>query len=191
VLRCQGLVDDDDPAMLLAAVQKYRQLPQTFELALACEDTGAALQRAGRAGEAVPVLEDALGFYLRVGAQRAAARVEAALRGLGVRRRRTGRARRPSTGWESLTDSELGIIRLAAEGLTYRQIGDRLFIPAGQSETTWPTCSRNWASTTAPSWPPRSPAAKDSDKHPCGTPGRRPTATNIQVTVDARTATNR
>lgn len=31
-------------------------------------------------------------------------------------------------GWESLTDSELGVIRLAAEGLTNRQIGDRLFI---------------------------------------------------------------
>ncbi len=126
-LRCQGLVDDD-PAMLLAAVQKYRQLPQTFELALACEDAGAALRRAGRAGEAVPVLEDALDFYLRIGTQRGAARVEAALRGLGVRRRRTGRTRRPSVGWASLTDSELGVIRLAAEGLTNRQIGDCLFI---------------------------------------------------------------
>jgi DNA-binding CsgD family transcriptional regulator len=54
--------------------------------------------------------------------------VEAALRGLGVRRRRTGRTRRPSVGWASLTDSELGVIRLAAEGLTNRQIGDCLFI---------------------------------------------------------------
>ena len=31
-------------------------------------------------------------------------------------------------GWESLTDSELGVTRLAAEGLTNRQIGDCLFI---------------------------------------------------------------
>lgn len=31
-------------------------------------------------------------------------------------------------GWESLTDSELGVARLAAEGLTNREIGDRLFI---------------------------------------------------------------
>ncbi len=31
-------------------------------------------------------------------------------------------------GWEGLTDSELGVARLAAEGLTNREIGDRLFI---------------------------------------------------------------
>ncbi|MGH3815268.1 MAG: helix-turn-helix transcriptional regulator [Pseudonocardiaceae bacterium] len=126
-LRCRGLVDDD-PAVLLAAVQTYRQGPQTVELALAGEDSAAALCRAGRAAEAIPVLDHALDFYLRTGAQRAASRVEAALRALGVRRRRAGRVPRPSTGWESLTDSELGVARLAAEGLTNRQIGDRLFI---------------------------------------------------------------
>jgi len=126
-LRCQGLVDDD-PAVLLAAVQAYRQVPPTMELALACEDAGAALCRASRVTEAVSVLDDALDFYLRTNAQRGVARVEAALRTLGVRRRRAGRARRRSVGWESLTDSELGVARLAAEGLTNRQIGDRLFI---------------------------------------------------------------
>ena len=77
-------------------------------------------------------------------------------------------------GWASLIDSELGVIRLAAEGLTNRQIGDCLFISRRQSEPTWLTCSRSWTSTTAPSWPPRSPAAKDSDKHPCGPPGPPP-----------------
>ncbi len=126
-LRCRGLVDDD-PAVLLAAVQTYRQGPQTVEVALASEDAGAALCRAGRAAEAIPVLDHALDFYLRTGTQRGAARVEAALRALGVRHRRVGRVPRPSTGWESLTDSELGVARLAAEGLTNRQIGDRLFI---------------------------------------------------------------
>ncbi|MGH4001656.1 MAG: LuxR C-terminal-related transcriptional regulator, partial [Pseudonocardiaceae bacterium] len=126
-LRCQGLVDDD-PAVLLAAVQTYRRVPQTIERALACEDAGAALSRAGRAAEAVPVLDEALDFYLGTGAQRGAARVEAALRGLGIRHRRAGRARKPSVGWESLTGSELGVARLAAEGLTNRQIGDQLFI---------------------------------------------------------------
>ncbi len=126
-LRCQGLVNND-PAVLLAAVQTYRRIPQTIERALACEDASAALSRAGRAAEAVPVLDEALDFYLRTGAQRGAARVEAALRGLGIRHRRAGRVRKPSVGWESLTGSELGVARLAAEGLTNRQIGDQLFI---------------------------------------------------------------
>jgi DNA-binding CsgD family transcriptional regulator len=125
-LRCRGLVEDD-PDVLLAAVQTYRQLSPTVELALACEDAGAALCRAGRPTEAVPVLDDALDFYLRTGAQRGVARVEAALRAIGVRRRRAGRVRRTAVGWMSLTESELGVARLAAEGLTNRQIGDRLF----------------------------------------------------------------
>ena len=125
-LRCRGLLEDD-PAVLLAAVQTYRQLSPTVELALACEDAGAALCRAGRPVEAVPVLDDALTFSLRTGAQRGAARVEAALRIIGVRRRRAGRVRRTSVGWMSLTDSELGVARLAAQGLTNRQIGDQLF----------------------------------------------------------------
>ncbi|MGH3752916.1 MAG: helix-turn-helix transcriptional regulator [Pseudonocardiaceae bacterium] len=126
-LRCRGLVNDD-PAMLLAAVDTYRQLPPTVELALACEEAGAALCRAGRTAEAVPVLDGALDFYLRTGAHRGAARVDAALRGLGIRRRRAGHARRPPVGWESLTASELSVTRLASQGLTNRQIGDRLFI---------------------------------------------------------------
>jgi DNA-binding CsgD family transcriptional regulator len=126
-LRCQGLAHDD-PDVLLAAVQAYRQAPLTIELALACEDAGAALSRAGRGPAAVPVLDEALAFYLRCGAQRGVARVDAALRTLGVRRRRTGQLRRPQVGWDSLTASELGVARLAAEGLTNPQIGDRLFV---------------------------------------------------------------
>jgi DNA-binding CsgD family transcriptional regulator len=126
-LRCQGLVEGD-PDALLAAVQAYRQAPPTVELALACEDAGAALARAGRGAAAVPLLDEALAFYLRCGAQRGAARADAALRTLGVRRRRAGQLRRPQVGWDSLTASELSVARLAAEGLSNPQIGDRLFI---------------------------------------------------------------
>ena len=126
-LRCQGLLADD-PDVLLAAVRSYRKAPSTVELALTCEDAGAALARAGRGAAAVPVLDEALDFYLRCGMQRGAARVHAALRALGVRRRRPGRLRRPPVGWDSLTASELGVARMAAEGLTNPQIGDRLFI---------------------------------------------------------------
>jgi pimeloyl-ACP methyl ester carboxylesterase/DNA-binding CsgD family transcriptional regulator len=46
----------------------------------------------------------------------------AAITGLKQRRRR------PSTGWESLTDAELDVVRLVAEGLTNRQIGKRLYV---------------------------------------------------------------
>jgi DNA-binding CsgD family transcriptional regulator len=126
-LRCQGLAEDD-PEALLAAVQAYRRAPPTIELALACEDAGTALARSGLGAVAVPLLDEALAFYLRCGAQRGAARVDAALRTLGVRRRRAGQLHRPQVGWASLTASELTVARLAAEGLSNPQIGDRLFI---------------------------------------------------------------
>jgi DNA-binding CsgD family transcriptional regulator len=39
-----------------------------------------------------------------------------------------GARQRPATGWDSLTPSEQRVAALAAEGLTSRQIGDRLYI---------------------------------------------------------------
>lgn len=39
-----------------------------------------------------------------------------------------GRYQRPSFGWESLTEAELRVVSLAAEGLTNREIAERLFV---------------------------------------------------------------
>jgi DNA-binding CsgD family transcriptional regulator len=39
-----------------------------------------------------------------------------------------GERKRPSTGWASLTPSEIQVVRLVAEGLSNPQIGQRLFI---------------------------------------------------------------
>jgi pimeloyl-ACP methyl ester carboxylesterase/DNA-binding CsgD family transcriptional regulator len=38
------------------------------------------------------------------------------------------RRRRPTTGWESLTEAELDVVRLVAEGLTNQQIATRLYV---------------------------------------------------------------
>lgn len=69
---------------------------------------------------------EALRMYESVGATRDATRMEHALR--GPRRIRPGRPRRPSYGWESLTETEVKVVNLVAEGLTNRQIGERLFV---------------------------------------------------------------
>lgn len=41
---------------------------------------------------------------------------------------RHGQRRRPRFGWESLTEAELRVVVLAAEGLTNRQVAERLFV---------------------------------------------------------------
>lgn len=41
---------------------------------------------------------------------------------------RHGQRRRPRFGWESLTEAELRVVGLAAEGLTNRQVAERLFV---------------------------------------------------------------
>jgi len=43
-------------------------------------------------------------------------------------RRGRGNRRRPSTGWESLTPTELEVVKLVAEGLSNPQIAERMFI---------------------------------------------------------------
>ena len=49
------------------------------------------------------------------------------LRALGVRRRLVA-AQRPGRGWAAITDSELAVARLVAQGLTNREVAERLFI---------------------------------------------------------------
>ncbi|MGH3989208.1 MAG: response regulator transcription factor, partial [Pseudonocardiaceae bacterium] len=46
-------------------------------------------------------------------------------------RRARGERKRPSRGWDSLTPTEIEIVRHIATGLTNRQIGERMFITPG------------------------------------------------------------
>ncbi|WP_025619963.1 helix-turn-helix transcriptional regulator [Salinispora cortesiana] len=77
---------------------------------------------------AVVELDRAMNAYARFGAEREAARVRAQLRGLGVCRRHWKHAKRPESGWESLTETERKVAELVAGGLTNQQAADRLFI---------------------------------------------------------------
>jgi DNA-binding CsgD family transcriptional regulator len=81
------------------------------------------------------MLGKAVEVYERLGAVRDLARANAALRRLGVRRGRSERHRRAAWGWDSLTSTEREVVRLAAEGLTNAEIGERLFISRRTVET--------------------------------------------------------
>ena len=77
--------------------------------------------------DGIDQLEAAYDFYVHSGAHRDTARVRAALRKLGVRKRQTTIAR-PQRGWESLTRSERVVVDLVARGSTNREAAAELFL---------------------------------------------------------------
>lgn len=98
--------------------------------AAAAEDrAGLLLDRGDEENEiAISALERALDAYGTLGGERDAARVRARLRRLGVRRRHWTHAKRPVSGWESLTKTEQKVAELVGSGLTNRQTARHLFI---------------------------------------------------------------
>ncbi len=134
LLRCRGLVSGDARA-LLDAVSAYRDSPRKVERAAACEDAARALCQEGRKDDAVKLLTEALNAYECASATVDEARVLALLRGLGVRRGRRGRRDRPASGWDSLTTSELRVVRLVAEGDSNPAIAAKLYVSRHTVET--------------------------------------------------------
>ena len=81
------------------------------------------------------MLTEAVDLYSTSGARRSERRVDAGLRQLGVARGSRKKRKRPTTGWDALTPTELEVSALAAEGLTNPEIGRRLFISPRTVET--------------------------------------------------------
>jgi len=113
-------------AELREAVDLFERTPRRLELAAALEDLGVELIATDREA-AVDTLGRSLSLYTDLGATWDARRVRSRLRELGVRRRLI--AAEPETnGWAALTTSEVTVARLVAEGLTNREVAERLFV---------------------------------------------------------------
>ncbi|MEU4091843.1 AAA family ATPase [Streptomyces sp. NPDC026673] len=122
-----GLLHDDHGA-LEAAVAGHRRGGRGPALAAACEDLGALMTARGRTDGAVRVLGEAERLTAAAGAVHDTERVRRQLRVLGVRTPGESRGAVAAYGWDSLTESELKVVPLVAEGLTNRAIADRLFL---------------------------------------------------------------
>jgi DNA-binding CsgD family transcriptional regulator len=94
-----------------------------FERAQVRLDHAEWLRRRRRINDAKPVLTEALATFRRLGAWAWARRAEAELRACGVA---VPGAERDAL--QELTPQQRQIVRLASEGLTNREIGDRLFL---------------------------------------------------------------
>jgi len=112
---------------LTAAVSHLEGGSRPMAYASALEDLGRMLLKRGDRASAIEAFNHALDKSAQMGATWDAARIRSRLRELGVRRRPNS-GHRATSGWESLTDKESEVAKLAAEGDTNREIADRLFI---------------------------------------------------------------
>ncbi|WP_238963817.1 AAA family ATPase [Mycobacterium paraintracellulare] len=122
----RGILEHDAQA-LVAATELLHASPRPLLYASAAEDAGGELARAQRNAEALEQLNAAFDTYIECGATADARRVGRALRGLGVERRIVTHPR-AKTGLDSLTDSELTVVHLIADGATNRAVAQQLHL---------------------------------------------------------------
>jgi DNA-binding CsgD family transcriptional regulator len=121
----RGILERDVAALgdAAAALRTVRPLLS----ASAAEDAGVALAQTGKNARAVDEFNVAFDIYAASEATAAARRVARALRRLGVTRR-ISTPSREKAGWDSLTDAELKVVNLIAEGATNAVVAQRLHL---------------------------------------------------------------
>jgi DNA-binding CsgD family transcriptional regulator len=119
-LLCKG---EEQISQLRQAASALEACPSRLEQARALTDLGAALRRASRLQEARPLLRRGLDLAAQCGARSLAARAREELVSAGARPHRVR-----LSGVEALTASELRVARMAATGMTNREIAQALFV---------------------------------------------------------------
>jgi ATP/maltotriose-dependent transcriptional regulator MalT len=124
-LRTTGLIEGGDRGLdqLAASVRVLDGSGFNLELARSLSEQGAALRRRGRRRDALEPLRRGLDLASRCGALVLAKRAREELIACGARPRRERIG-----GVDALTASELRVARMAAEGMTNREIAQALFV---------------------------------------------------------------
>jgi DNA-binding NarL/FixJ family response regulator len=124
-LRVAGRIDLEGRslALLADAAAALAGTPARLEQARALVDLGAALRRAKRTSEAREHLREGLARARACGARTLAERAHEELVATGARPRKIVRA-----GVDALTSSERRVARMAADGMTNKEIAQQLFV---------------------------------------------------------------
>ena len=136
----RGILEGDAQA-LLAAADVLHSSSRPLLYAAAAEDAGGELARTDHPDKAIDQLNAAFDTYLHHEALADARRVGRELRRLGVQRRIVSQPR-AKTGWDSLTDSELTVVNLIAQGATNRSVGTAAARLASHGESPSAQCVR-------------------------------------------------
>jgi DNA-binding CsgD family transcriptional regulator/predicted negative regulator of RcsB-dependent stress response len=123
----RALASISEPAPALETLEAAHQLLEGSQAALeraeAMVDFGAALRRAGKRRDAVPMLREGLDLAKRCGADALVSRGMREAKAAGARPRRAA-----LRGHDALTQREHQVATLAADGLTNRQIAEQLVV---------------------------------------------------------------
>jgi DNA-binding CsgD family transcriptional regulator len=122
----RGILERDAQA-LVAAAELLHTSSRPLLYAAAAEDAGGELARIDRGDKALDQLNAAFDTYMEHEALADARRVGRELRRLGVERRIVSQPR-AKTGWDSLTDAEFTVVNLIAQGVTNRDVAERLHL---------------------------------------------------------------
>ena len=120
----RGMIEQDPNALQQAAEHYAAGRARVGAL----EDAGNAWAVQGDQGRATALLSQAYALYKELGDADDLARVRSSLRAAGTRLRHWACADRPAVGWDSLTDTERRIADLVAQGLSNRQVANRIFL---------------------------------------------------------------
>jgi DNA-binding CsgD family transcriptional regulator len=117
-----------DPAILVEAALTLASFAQRIAKAVAAGDAALAMARSGEDDRAVSLAHEAVTLYTECALTPAGQRVRKWLRAHRINLKPYPRPARPSFGWDALSDKELHLAELVAEGLTNRQISQRLYL---------------------------------------------------------------
>lgn len=126
-LYCGGLLGHDTER-LLAAAARYADASRPLLAAKALEAAAFEFIRIDDRGQARDAFVRAVETYTSLGAAADVARLRAAFRAHGIHRGPHSRHRRAGSGWDSLTDTEVNIAGLVAEGLSNPEIAAKLML---------------------------------------------------------------
>ena len=126
-LYCRGLIDRD-AAVLLEAAQRLADAGRPLPRAKALEAAAECLVEIEERTPARLAFEQAVAVYEFLGAEADLNRVNAEFRVHGIRRGPHSKHRRATSGWESLTDTELKVAALVEDGLSNPEIAARLVL---------------------------------------------------------------
>ena len=126
-LYCEGLLDHD-AGRLLTAAARYQDASRPLLAAKAYEAAAAEFLRADDRGRAREAFVQAVEAYTSIGAAADVARLRAAFRAHGIHRGPHSRHRRAVSGWDSLTDTEVKVAGMVAEGLSNPEIAAKLML---------------------------------------------------------------